>query len=110
VGVGYWDLYESLRALNASPKVRETSPVFGTYFNGRPHPAAATAVHTAVNYAFLSGIRLAHNWAHDWNSKTQGKWKRASEYLIWGFTAWATYDRAKTALDNRRLADKYANK
>lgn len=107
VAVGYWDLYETLRALNASPSIRETSPVFGDYFNGRPHPAGAFAVHTAVNYAFLSGIRLAHNWAHDRATPQQGKLKRAGEYIIWGFVAWATYDRARVAIDNRNLAEKY---
>ena len=107
VSVGYVDLYETFRALNASPTVRETSPIFGDYFTGRPHPFNAFLVHTGVNYVFLSGIRLAHNWAHDRNSQTQGKWKRASEYVLWGLVVGLTIDRGRVAIDNKRIADKY---
>jgi len=107
VGTGYVDLYTTFRALNASPTIRETSPIFGTYFTGRPHPVNAFLVHTGVNYAFLSGIRYAHNWAHDRNSQSQGKWKRASEYVLWGLVVGLTVDRARVANNNRKLAARY---
>jgi len=109
LGVGYYDFYETFRVLENCAHCRETSPVFAGYFNGRPKRANAALFHFAVNGAFVGALVFTQKLTNRIEKK-QGLtgWKKhAGDLIITGFLTWATIDRYKTAIDNKRIADKY---
>lgn len=109
LGVGYYDFFQTMRVLQNCATCRETSPVFAGYFNGRPERSKAALFHFAVNGAFVGGLILTQKITNKIEQKhgLTGWKKHAGDLIITGFLTWATWDRYKTAIDNKRIADKY---
>lgn len=104
---GYLDLFTTMVALRECATCSETSPIFGTYFNGRPGWGGALAAHTAVNAAYVTAARKTHDWIH---ARVRGQRlavRIAFEGPFFGAIAYAGFKRGEAIQNNVRIIQQY---